>query len=207
MKKSIVIFGILFFLAMVGTAHANLLDNGNFDTDTEYGLSGKGWHVYSETTQDQVPGWDVLEGPGIEIQRNTITTAHSGNYYVELDSHGNSAMKQSVTLEAGSYILDFYYQSRRATSNDNGIEYGIGGYSFELADDNRATPGWEHYTYYFNVGTTGEYDMVFQATGADNTLGGFIDSVGLNPTPEPATMALLGIGLIGLAGVRRRYTR
>jgi len=213
------ILNLVFTLLIVGitsTSSASLLTNGNFDTDV--GLTGSGWNVFEKG----IPGWTTTDGPGIEVQRNTVVPAQSGYQYIELDSHygldGNSNTRmeqQNIFLTAGNYVLDFYYRPRTNNLDDNGIQFGFSDgstdiLSWNVDEINSQWTDWQLVSESFSITTEGSYNLFFAATGnyptygKSNTLGGFIDTVSLTPTPEPATMILLGFGLIGLAGVARR---
>jgi hypothetical protein len=171
-----------------------------------------GWDVY-----DDIPGWTTTEGAGIEIQTSgVVTQAHSGRFYVELDSHphggqSNSAMTQYVELAEGIYSLSFYYQPRTSRPGDNGIAVFFDGEQIGAADGTRSDlTGWTEYSFELADVSAGLHSISFEAFGLENTLGGFIDTVSLDDmsishTPEPSTVLLFGLGLVGLAsGGRRR---
>jgi hypothetical protein len=220
------------FLTLLGAtalaipSFANLLTNGNFDTtDARVGvvnnrqlnaLSGN-WDVYTS-----IPGWTTQSGNGIEVQASgTVVNAHSGNLYVELDSHPNSTnpgstnstMFQTVNLGIGDYILSFYYRPRTNTANDNGIQARIGNnVLLDLNGVSGSQNAWQQYSANFSITAAGNQQVIFEATGLANQLGGFIDTVsllqrntgGTNETiPEPSTFALLGASLIGI-GIKLR---
>ena len=195
-------------IALAGAAsiaNANLLTNGDFESNV--GLSGNSWGVFSN-----IDGWSTLSGPGIEIQRNTVVNAESGNQYVELDSNSNSAMYQAISgLSVGqTYNLDFWYHTRTNNGgNDNGINVywgnaAPGNLQLAISDlVSSQTYNWIEYSTNL-VATAETMYLTFSAEGLSNSLGGFIDNASLNSVPEPSNIALLTIGLLGLVISRRR---
>ncbi|OZG73106.1 hypothetical protein BTA51_11455 [Hahella sp. CCB-MM4] len=199
-------------LSLASTAQANLIVNGDFE---EPQLSGHSWKVF-----DNIPGWETTMGNSIEIQRNTIVNAQSGDQYVELDSYGNSAMTQSLHLEAGTdYLLSFYYIPRtNRGNNDNGIGvfWDIFDGNFDMFDPEnevisienqtrKEMPEWMKFSAVLHA-TSSEMALSFAALGASNSYGGFIDNVSLEAVPEPAAVAIFGLGLAAIAG-HRKLTR
>lgn len=214
---------LIFFTLSMSTANASLLTNGDFDNDLD--MQDKTWYIF-----DKIDGWEAGQyDAGIEVLLTSagLVQAHSGDKYIELDAHAsergantsapgtNSSMTQTLDLDSGSYMLEFYYQPRTHYENDNGIRVNLAGQQFEVDD---VTPGedqyigWQHYSTIFSIAAFGTYDLKFEAIGdhdtppgsaPGNSLGGLIDTVSLKPVPIPPTLLLLSTGIFGLIGYRK----
>jgi hypothetical protein len=196
----------------------NLISDGGFETNV--GLGNNKWGVF-----DNVGAWARTNGQGIEVQRGQNiggSSPHGGQQKIELDSHNlddkgqpknyesNSAMKQIVSLDAGSYEYSFWYKGRTKDAGTNGIRYRI-----TDADDGNEkifrdnvtgvrSDGWVQYIETFSLTDATNVAFWFKAIGTEDTYGGYLDDVHLSAVPIPAALPLFGAALLGMGFLSRR---
>ena len=121
-------------------------------------------------------------------------------------------MAQDIVLDAGRYLLEFYYSPRNSDVGSNGISYEVnnGTVLAGSVTGPSATTSvgvWTLISDIFQIGADGTpVTLAFSATGTANTLGGFIDNIKITPVPLPAGLPLFlgGLGLMGWLGWRRK---
>jgi hypothetical protein len=215
-------FSGLFLAALSFQSHANLITNGSFEEGNNLGNSGWGVYQVLDDSDSSTSDWIRIEGAGIEIQAGGTggLTAQDGIYKVELDSDRNngglsgvstnSVMAQLVEglLVGNTYELNFWYSARTVGNpNTNQVTAFAGSPNLfvspgALGTVSSSIKGWEEYSYTF-VATNNSMLVGFGAEGNADTLGGFIDNVSLTSVPEPVSVALLGMSLLGFRASRK----
>lgn len=159
-------------------AHADVI-NGGFETGN-------------------LAGWTVSGNPDYT---GVGTQSQSGSYAAYLGAVGSlDFLSQTLSTTAGShYDLSYWLASDGATPNEFSVSWG----GTMLSDlMNIAAQPYTRYTY--NVMATGSSTILTFGSRDDP---GYLhlDTISVTPAiPEPATLALFGIGLAGLGAIRRR---
>lgn len=126
---------------------------------------------------------------------------------VDLDgSTGNAGRLSSntLTLAAGTYLLSFDVSGNQRGGATDGMVMSLGGFLSESISLAFNAP-WQTITRSFTVGSATTSSIIFNHGGGDN-IGMILDNVVLSSVEvsEPATLSLLGLGLLGLGMTRRR---
>jgi Protein of unknown function (DUF642)/PEP-CTERM motif len=214
---------VLFACALtINNAHANLILNGSFEQPNIV----PDWVVY-DTVLQGIPGWTIASGDVDIVQNNILGTAilaHDGEQWIDLNGNSLGSIAQLFDTIVGElYALRFFY-SDNPFNNANGPQFGVEkSGNFTVSDDTTSailTQGaFSHSTTTgSNANWTDSGLIQFTATGAQTRLafsgdplmlstGIFLDSVSVNRVPEPTTIPLLGISLIGFYAARLRFRR
>jgi len=159
--------------------------------------------------------WNSTNGGTTSI----LTGAPTGNIIVADDSTTyNTSFYTTVSVVSGkTYQLSFF----QAAGQQNG--YGSAGNSitaqWQVALGSSAAQdsplmtvlyqhfsGWQEETMTFTATTTGTVDLTFIAEGGPNGVPPFalLGDVSLVQTPEPVSLGILGLGLLGFAVAARK---
>ena len=208
MKKFLMMTGIFIFLAITTTANADFLFQEDFDGN------GPGFDAWTIIDYNGSYTWEEADGSwGNLVPGGTGYAGAADAWYSYPDGMNDVLWSPSINI-AG--LTDITLTTGVAVVNTDGSEYAA---ILLQADDWDVSREWTSWVDEDYTDAAASWDITDFLEGASSFKLGFwlyadMDSLGYfgadnievtgNPVPVPAAFWLLGSGLLGLLGIRRK---
>jgi choice-of-anchor C domain-containing protein len=195
---------------------ASLISNGRFE---DAGFTGASYQQLSPGSTAMNP-WNVVSGSVEWI--STYWAAKDGSYSIDLNGtnySGSSAGKISQTFATQpgqAYQVSFWMSGNPddgGSFSEKRIRAGADGLAEEFtvntASMSRSSMLWTLYSLLFTADDT-QATLFFESLNNESNNPGWgpvIDLVTVNAVPIPGAAWLMGAGLIGVVGIRRKYKK
>lgn len=102
----------LLVLGVASTVQADILTNGDFESQPSWGAGISGDAGYSLLSGLQIPGWTIARGHGVTVHNTVLYPTISGAYSINIDGEGYGGVNADLwqdfrSVECGAYALTF----------------------------------------------------------------------------------------------------
>jgi PEP-CTERM motif len=203
-------------LAAPGAGAATLIDEG-FASVSD--LAAKGWVI---TNASQPPGvtagWYQGDGNVFPAQNGDAEAYVAANYANAADGGTLASWLISpVFSTAEATTIGFYARSDASGTFNDQLRFGLNNgtsssiTSFALGSAfTIPTTGWRQYTVLNaarGAGTQARFAIAYVGSADTSSYVGVDSFVVTTPVPEPTAWAMMGLGLVGIAALRKRSAR
>lgn len=200
---------LLALAGMAGTvtAQADTIFSEGFDN-----LAASGWILANNSSPAGQTWFQGTSLTNFAAQSGSANSYAAANFLSATGSGSisNWLISPEITL-GGASSLSFYLRS----DDNNGFQDAVNVYFHAGSDSSVAsftTPltaitaanGWTQYTIDLPAAASGRIAFEYAVGNADNANYVGLDSVTISAVPEPSTYLLMGLGLAGVALLRRR---
>ncbi len=193
------------------SAHANVLVNGGFDSQPNYGSGVVNGVGFSALTGSQIPGWTIEPGHAVTIHDTSTYPFITGPFSVNTDGEGfgggNANLYQDFASVTGQqYQLQFDWQGWISTAAHLDVTVTDTVTSAVLYHGNFAWAAGSHHVSFGFVGTGNPLRLRVQESpeSGTNDNGFIVDNFAVDPIAATATTAVsiptLSPSMLGLLG-------
>ncbi|MDT8999219.1 choice-of-anchor J domain-containing protein [Paucibacter sp. APW11] len=192
-------------LAIAGAAHADYTES--FDD-----LASSGWSLVNLSSPAGLSWFQGNDGifASHSGAANSFAMANFNSANNGVGSIDNWLISPVINL-GGATQLSFYARTENTTGFQDTFNVmftttaaGTAGFAPVLAAVQAEASGWTKYTVQLPSAATGRIAFEYTVANADNANVLAVDTVSVTAVPEPSSIALMGLGVAGLALLRRR---